>query len=103
MGDMTRPEAPGAVPGGSRLRVVFAVLILAGVALRAGVAFGTLGIAHYDEHQQYLEQAHRIAFGYGKEFWEQRRGMRNTLYPAVLAGGLKGLDLIGIHSPFVQV
>ncbi len=40
---------------------------------------------HTDEIGQYLEQAHRLVFGYGIVPWEYREGMRSWLVPLLIA------------------
>lgn len=44
---------------------------------------------HADEIFQYLEQAHRLVFGYGAQSWESRLGIRNQLFPALLSGPMR--------------
>lgn len=71
-------------------------LMLAGLVLRLLLSFNTHWILRPDEQIQYLEQAHRIVFGYGVVPWEYRVGARNWLisYPAIFALYLaKGLGL----------
>lgn len=71
-------------------------LLGAGVILRLILAYNTEWILRPDEQIQYLEQAHRIVFGYGIIPWEYRVGARNWMltYPAILALYLaKGLGL----------
>ena len=46
-----------------------------------------------DEIFQTLEQAHRLAFGYGIVPWEFRAGARSWLLPGLLAGAMEA----GIH------
>src|ERR1700722_218907 len=53
------------------------------VRLVAIVAFPSLH--HPDENFQLLEQAHRIAFGYGVVPWEFRDGIRSPVLPYALA------------------
>ena len=60
------------------------------------------GIVHADEHQQYVEQANRLAFGYSMTFWEQERGMRNYLFPGLLAALVLGLNACGLTDPILQ-
>lgn len=43
-------------------------------------------IHHPDENFQALEQAHRLAFGFGISPWEFRDGVRSMVLPGVLAG-----------------
>lgn len=80
----------------------FVSLFALGLALRAVVCAETCSFVHPDEHQQFLEQAHRLVHGYGKKFWEQERGIRHPLYQSVLAVMLGGLELVGVRDPFVQ-
>jgi hypothetical protein len=82
---------------------LFGLLVLAGLALRGVAAAHSCGIAHPDEHQQYLEQAQGLAFGGpAQRFWEQERGMRNLLYPQALAAVLVLADRSGLRDPFAQ-
>ncbi len=79
-----------------------AAVIVLGIALRIVAGSNSLGFVHPDEHQQYLEAANKIAFGYGVSFWEYERGIRHYLYPGSLAILLKLFDTIGISSPIHQ-
>jgi hypothetical protein len=54
------------------------------LALRIGVAVALPSVAHPDEVFQYLEAAHRWAFGYGVETWEYRIGTRSWLLPGLI-------------------
>jgi phosphatidylinositol glycan class B len=64
-------------------RTLLILLALAMVVrLSAIVAFPSLH--HPDENFQLLEQAHRIAFGYGVVPWEFRDGIRSPVLPYVL-------------------
>jgi GPI mannosyltransferase 3 len=66
-------------------KTLLALLALAlAVRLAAIVVFPSLH--HPDENFQLLEQAHRIAFGYGVVPWEFRDGIRSPVLPYVLAG-----------------
>lgn len=84
------------------LRWTFVGLLLLGVALRGYVSFAGLALLHNDEHQQYLEQANLIVYGYGQPCWEQKLGMRHLLYPALLALPLAGFEAMGIRDPVIQ-
>jgi hypothetical protein len=79
-----------------------AVVLVLGVGLRGLLSVSSKGIVHADEHQQYVEQANRLAFGYGMTFWEQERGMRNYLFPGLLAALVLGLDACGLTDPMLQ-
>jgi GPI mannosyltransferase 3 len=83
-------------------KILFINTLLFGIVLRCCAAIFSQGTHHPDEHQQYLEQANRLAFGYGVSFWEQKRGMRNELYPGFLAVLLIVAELLGLHDPLVQ-
>ncbi|MGN6819989.1 MAG: hypothetical protein ACTHJR_15080 [Sphingomonas sp.] len=62
-------------------------LLIAAVAIVLRVAaFSPFAIHHPDEALQYLDQAHRLAFGTGLVPWEYRVGMRSWLVPLLLAG-----------------
>jgi GPI mannosyltransferase 3 len=62
------------------------ILLALALALRlAGVVLFP-SIHHPDENFQLLEQAHRIAFGYGVVPWEFREGIRSPVLPYLLAG-----------------
>ena len=85
-------------------RAVFAagVIIAIGFAIRIYASIHSMGIVHADEHQQYMEQANRISYGYGQTYWEQERGMRNYVYPGALAGCLFALEACGLSDPIAQ-
>jgi len=77
-------------------------VITLGIVLRIVAGSQSLGFVHPDEHQQYLEAANKIAYGYGVSFWEYERGIRHYLYPGALAILLRVFDGIGITSPVHQ-
>jgi GPI mannosyltransferase 3 len=79
----------------NRNHVIIGVTVMAAFALRAAAAY-PLSQLHTDEIGQYLEQAHRLAFGYGVIPWEYRVGMRSWLMPLLLAGPMK---LGGVLAP----
>ena len=58
--------------------------ILAVAALLRILAFNSFSAHHPDELIQYLEQAHRIVFGYGVVPWEFREFIRSWLIPLML-------------------
>lgn len=63
--------------------------LIAVVAIGLALRLATLAVPavhHPDEIYQYLEAAHRQAFGYGVVPWEYRVGMRSWLLPILLAG-----------------
>jgi hypothetical protein len=68
----------------SRVTPLLAALVLLGTGLRVWAAW-VPSMAHPDELFQYLEQAHRLVFGYGVVPWEYRYGMRSWLVPLALS------------------
>ena len=78
------------------------VLALA-FAARAAVALSGDFVLHPDEIMQYLEPAHRLAFGNGVIYWEYFYGARSWLVPGVVAGVLKLFDLVGLGQPWWYV
>ena len=65
-------------------RTVIALIVIAAFAARftAALPFAQL---HNDEIGQYMEQAHRLVFGYGLIPWEYRVEMRSWLMPLLLS------------------
>ncbi len=63
-----------------------ATVLLVGVALRAGTVLTQTYVVFADETFQYLEQAHRLAFGAGVVPWEYHDGIRSWLLPGIVAG-----------------
>ena len=78
------------------------VLALAFVA-RAAVALAGDFVLHPDEIMQYLEPAHRLAFGNGVVYWEYFYGARSWLVPGAVAGVLKLFDAVGLGQPWWYV
>ena len=78
----------------------WAPLVLAlAFAVRAAVALTGDFVLHPDEIMQYLEPAHRLAFGNGVVYWEYFYGARSWLIPGVVAAVLKLFDLAGAGEP----
>ena len=75
------------------------VLVLAFVA-RSAIALSGDFVLHPDEIFQYLEPAHRLAFGHGLTYWEFFYGGRSWLVPGAVAGLLKLCDAVGLGQPF---
>ena len=74
------------------------VLLLA-FAARAAVALAGDFSLHPDEVFQYLEPAHRLAFGNGIVHWEFFYGARFWLVPGLVAAMLALLDGLGLGQP----
>lgn len=69
----------------SNARNPLLLILFFGLALRA-LFLLTPRSYHADEIFQYLEQAHRLAFGYGVVPWEYHYGIRSWLLPMLLSG-----------------
>lgn len=68
---------------------ILVLLVLLAAALLRAFAFSPFAVHHPDEAIQYIEQAHRLAFGTGLVPWEYREGMRSWLVPLLLAGPMR--------------
>jgi hypothetical protein len=79
------------------------ILALAALLLRLAVAWWSVRITYPDELFQYLEQAHRLVYGYGIVPWEFRLAARNWLLPGALAALLEGLRAIGLDRPTAYI
>lgn len=77
------------------------IIALAGLGLRITLAFVSDNIYHPDEIFQYLEQGHRIAFGYGIIPWEYRFGIRSYIIPGFISGLLYLCKLLQIDDPAI--
>ena len=87
-GEFGRRGAEVATSGWRRLPLIFWTILAIGVALRVA-AFNPYAAHHPDESIQYLEQAHRIVFGYGVVPWEFRYFIRRWLIPLALAAPIQ--------------
>ncbi len=83
------------LPPTSAEKVTLVGILVAAFALRIGMAMLFPGFDHPDELVQYLEQGHRLAFGYGVIPWEFRDGIRSWIYPGFLAGLMWITDRLG--------
>ena len=72
-------------------------------AARAAVALAGDFVLHPDEIMQYLEPAHRFAFGNGIVYWEYFHGARSWLIPGAVAGVLKLFAAVGLGQPWWYV
>lgn len=84
-----------------RWRVKIAWILVLGLVLRVAVALISDQIHQPDEVFSYLEQAHRLVFGYGVIPWEFRYGIRSWLVPDILAGLLATFRMLHIDDPRV--
>ena len=76
-------------------------LALAGLVVRVGVALASDRIYHPDEIFQYMEQAHRLTFGYGYIPWEYRYGTRSWILPGFISSILFFCKGFQIDNPTV--
>ncbi len=85
----------------SRLVLYFGFLgiLIIAFSLRLYGFLSYPNIHHPDELFQYLEQAHRLVFGYGIVPWEFRDGTRSWLFPGFLAGLMKLSAGLGYSQP----
>lgn len=70
------------------------MVALGGVVARLSM-LRTDGVVYPDEVHQSLEQAHRLAFGYGLIPWEFEVGARCWLWPSLLVLPMKLADAVG--------
>lgn len=80
------------------MRLIGLVMLAAAIP-RAAAAIIDHSIFWPDEYYQTVEQANRIAFGFGIIPWEFREGARSWFFPGVLAGWFKVLWWVGIRGP----
>jgi GPI mannosyltransferase 3 len=84
-------------------RVWWGVILLVAAVPRVWLAVFEHGMIWADEIYQSVEQAHRLAFGYGFIPWEFGQGARSWLFPGVLAGLLKAASWLGADSGIALV
>lgn len=77
----------------------FYLLIFFGLFLRIYLALSGDFILEKDEVMQYLEQGHRIAYGYGLIPWEYRVGIRPLIIPYFVAIWLELFSFFGLNQP----
>ncbi len=77
----------------------FFLLIGYGLFLRIFLALSGDFLLAPDEVMQYLEQGHRIAYGYGLIPWEYRLGIRPLIIPYFIAFWLKFFSIVGLNQP----
>jgi hypothetical protein len=75
------------------------LVLMCAFAVRAAFALTTNFITHADEIFQYLEQAHRLVFGYGFVPWEYQYGIRSWIIPGFIALILKSLAAVHLDRP----
>jgi len=70
------------------------VVLLAALAVRLWIVFTHTYVIWPDETFQYLEPAHRLAFGSGVITWEFLDGIRSWLLPGVIAGVMRAVAAV---------
>ncbi len=75
------------------------LVLVAAFVVRAAIALAGDFVLHPDEIMQYLEPAHRLAFGNGVIYWEYFYGARSWFVPGAIAWMLKVFDLAGAAEP----
>lgn len=65
-------------------KLLLFLVLLAAIFTRIYALFKTGGIIHPDELYQYIEQPHRLIFGYGIVPWEFIDGARSWFYPSIV-------------------
>lgn len=79
------------------------IVALMGFLIRVTVALVSEQIHQADEIFQYLEQAHRLVFGYGYIPWEYRFGIRSWILPGLLSLPLQLCHTLNIDNPNLYV
>jgi phosphatidylinositol glycan class B len=74
-------------------------ILVVAFLLRAAFALFSDAIVQPDEVYQYVEQAHRLVFGWGFIPWEFQHGARSWLIAGAIAPILKGCALVGLWRP----
>lgn len=77
---------------------IFGTIVFIALLLRLAISIANPNILWPDEIFQSLEQAHRLAYGYGVVPWEFREGTRSWVLPGILAGVMRLTDWIGDGS-----
>jgi GPI mannosyltransferase 3 len=75
------------------------IIALVGFLIRLILVFVSDQINYPDEIFQYLEQAHRLEFGYGVIPWEYRYGIRSWILPGLFFGLLHILHALHLDDP----
>jgi GPI mannosyltransferase 3 len=90
-----RPTSEHVPPPTAAEKGMLAGILVVAFVLRVALAVLFPNLYHPDEAVQYLEQGHRLAFGYGVIPWEFRDGIRSWSFPGFLAGLMWITDRLG--------
>ena len=74
-----------------------------GLLIRVTIALVSEQVHQADEIFQYLEQAHRLVFGYGYIPWEYRFGIRSWILPGALSPLLQLFKFLQIDDPNLYI
>ena len=74
-----------------------------GFLIRAAIALASEQVHQADEIFQYLEQAHRLVFGYGYIPWEYRFGIRSWILPGALSLLLQLFQFLHLDDPNLYI
>jgi phosphatidylinositol glycan class B len=79
-------------------------VLVVGLAVHLLAAFFSVGAHHYDEHFQILEFAGlKLGINQADDLaWEFHERMRSSLQPALAVVVIRGLEALGLTSPFSQ-
>ncbi len=78
-------------------------VVALGLLLRLLVVLLTERSLHPDEIIQYVEQAHRLTYGYGYVPWEYVYGIRSWLLPGAISLLLSGGRWLGLSEPSTYI
>ncbi len=79
---------------------LFIFIFLSAFIFRTYAAFTSIAQLYPDEIFQTVEMAHKIVFGKAITYWEFEVGARSWVFPGIIAGVYKILNLIGIDDPY---
>lgn len=79
------------------------IILISGLLLRIIISFISDCNYHFDEIFQYLEQVHRLVFGYGFIPWEYRFGVRSWIIPFFISIFLYPFKLLNINNSVVYI
>ena len=79
------------------------VVVFIGLLIRITIALVSEQVHQADEIFQYLEQAHRLVFGYGYIPWEYRFGIRSWILPGLLSLLLQPFKFLHFDDPNLYV
>ncbi|XP_077293205.1 phosphatidylinositol glycan anchor biosynthesis class B [Arctopsyche grandis] len=83
------------------MKIPGALLLIAAVRLASVPIVQTWYVP--DEYWQSLEVAHKLSFGYGHLTWEWTNGIRSYIYPAIIAGFYKLLELVECDHSLILI